>query len=408
MADFQEHDGRSSLTMTDRQREVVLLGDWLSWSPDSLPPSRWNRNIPFVTWIFANLGPRQCVEIGSGSGESFRPLCQIADRFSPKGQCIGIDPWKDDDGTSIWGRSIYEELRDRCETLHPDSASVLRMELDDAPSQFDPASIDFLHIAPPDRTRNSAPVDLSLWRPKLRAGSVVMVSRSTEDGVDDPMIKVWQLLSDWYPSAFVGSPYLAGVAQVPYETGAPLVEFLQSNATALSTFFRLLGERFEYRYVIGSDPMSPDALRRYFSQILSDHAEEVSRSDKQQAAALDALNEQIASINERLFVGAAEVNTLQAETDILLAKLASSAATYDREREDLHLRLSELNERHRQHLATLQHQINLRDIQINELSTHINAMVATRSWQITKPLRMIQRVLVRLRLAEHFRKSTPG
>ncbi len=385
--------------MTDRQRDVVLLGDWLSWGPDSLPPSRWNRNIPFVSWIFANRRPRLCVELGSRTGESFRPLCQIVDRFSPGSRCIGIDPWNGAGGTSGRRHSVYEELRDRCETRHPGSASVLRMELNDAVSQFDQECIDFLHIARPDDAADCAPLDLSIWRPKLRPGCVIMLSRSKQDGGDDPETKLWPLLSEWYPSTFLSSPHLMAVAQVPYEAEAPIVDFLRSDPTALSAFFRLLGQRFEYRHVIGSDPMSPDALRRYLSKVLNDHAEDIARLENQHAVAIDALDQQITSMDERLFVRSSELSNRQTEADILLARLASSAASYDREREDLHARVSELNERHSLDLATLQHQINLRDIHINELNTYINAITTTRSWRMTRPLRMVQAALIRLKVA---------
>src|SRR5690242_15534798 len=77
--------------MSDAARRDLLVGDWLSWNPASLPPSRWNAFVPLFAWVFDVVEPALTVELGCGTGESFRPLCELAGRVATPRRIVGVD-----------------------------------------------------------------------------------------------------------------------------------------------------------------------------------------------------------------------------------------------------------------------------------------------------------------------------
>jgi hypothetical protein len=343
-----------------------------------------------MSWIFWNLKPALSVELGSSSGDSFWALCQIADRFNRGSRTVGIDPWRTPSTTASQHNPVFEELRERCATHHADTATLLRMELNAAASEFEDKSVDLLHIAPRNYEADNAPLDLTTWRPKLRPGGVIVITGSKENSTDDSERKLWRLLSEMFPAVLVSASHLAGIAQIPHEGEAPLVELLEKESGQLSLLFRLLGERVEYRHVIGSDPISARGLRMYLSGLLAEHAALVHHMEEQHRSEIEDRDLRIISVNEQLIARAYEVNERQAEADALLARLSKYAAEYEREREGLRAQVEELHRERGIDIATLTHEINLREIRINTI-------MATRSWQVTKPLRAIQALLIRLK-----------
>src|SRR5579863_4355005 len=162
--------------MTEEAHEVVLLGEWLSWDPESIPASPWNQYVPFLAWLFENLRPGLCVELGSGGGDSFRVLSQIAARFSRGGRFVGIDAWEPDPLVPWQGNPVHDALTEFCATRQTDTASLLRMHLDEAASEFDEASIGCLHIARPDDLTVGPISDPAVWMSRVQKGGVIVVT----------------------------------------------------------------------------------------------------------------------------------------------------------------------------------------------------------------------------------------
>jgi hypothetical protein len=266
------------------------------------------------------------------------------------------------------------------------------MELNAAAGEFEDESIDLLHIARTSSEVDSSPLDLTTWKPKLRLGGVIVITSSAESAADDFGRKLWRGLSESFPSVLVDTSHLLGIAQIPSDEGTPLIALLEQQFSHLRTLFRVLGERVDYRHVIGAEPVSAHGLRLYISELLTEHADVFRRIEAQHQSEIDATNQKVASLSEQLLASAYEISERKTEADTLLATLSRYAADYERERNAFHTQLSELHHRHGADLDTLRHEINLRDIKIQ-------AIISTVSWQVTKPLRVIQRLLIRLGLA---------
>lgn len=365
--------------MTHSTPEDFLLGEWLSWSPQSLSPSSWNRQVPFACWLFESLSPNLCVELGTGSGQSFRALCQVADRFASGARLVGVDQWPVET-SAFWRRNAeYEALSEYCATRLPDRAALLRMPLNEAVGEFADGSIDFLHVAPlGDGIGGSVP-DLALWMPKIRPGGVVVVSSIVGDKPDDATQKLWHQLAEYCPFVSLAGPDLAGIGQVPADDGSRIVEILRTHSKSVSSLLRVLAERIEFRHLLGSEPVTAGGLRRHLAESIDVHAEEVARITAQSQEAREALQQELASISEQLLARWRQAEELQTEADCLLAKLAVQAAAHERELEGLRRELDRsVDERKRL------------EGEVEQREALIQAVTRTLSWRLTRPLRMIQ------------------
>ena len=411
--------------MTETAHEVPLLGDWLSWNPEGLPTSGWTQLVPFVAWLFEHLSPQLSVELGSGDGQSLRILCQVAARFSRGGKVVAVDPWTADPQSPWRGNPVYEGLAEYLAARYADLASLLRVQLDEAVSEFDDGSVGFLHIARTDHSLDSPPWDPAVWMPKMQPGGVILITKPADEGPDKVGTKIWRQLSECYPSFSMELPRFRGVVQVPHGGNAPIVDTLHAGSASLSILFRLLGERLDYRHVLGTDPVSSGGLRRSISAMISEHTDDIRSIQAQHSAALGWREGQLASVSERLEVRSREADELQGEADYLLAKLATQSAMHERERAAFQSHLAEvqnrlfeaqntsaqaraelelqftttLDERDAKHLADT----SALQAEIGDREDFIEAIMNTRSWRLTKSLRTLQ--ALRLAILRRSRRS---
>lgn len=388
--------------MTDSVHERLLMGDWLSWTPDSLIPSAWSHHVPFFAWLFAIRRPQLAVELGTGPGDSFRVLCQISERFTNDGQLVGIDQRPVDPVGNPHDRQSCSPLEDYCHIRHAGKASVIGMDLNEAAAEFSDASVDLVHVARIDSETEIGILDLAIWARKVRPGGVIVITTPSRDP-DDAARKAWQQIEEWYPSAVLDLPGLLGVAQIPLEGEVPLIAYLRAYPKGLSSLFRSLGERVEYRYLIGSEPKSGTALRRYISNLMEQHAEDVRRNEEEYRVARGRLEQEVADLSDRLTMRAHEVVALHSEIDMLMAKLATQAAAHERELTQLRQRavhdVAELEWRRSTELAdlTFMHATETATLhaEIAKREEHIQALTRTVSWRMTKPLRVVQSIRMR-------------
>lgn len=378
--------------MTQTAPSTLLAGTWLTWGPDSLPPSRRNRHIPLLAWIVERLHPRLTVEIGVGVGESFRPLCQLAERYGDRSRVVGVDSWHGD-GPGDWaGRSRYDLLAEYCATHHPEVASLVRTDPAEAVRDLTDASIDLLHIAAPVEGV-AATFDPSVWLAKVRPGGVVLVTSADELRQDGDTAKVWAQVSEGLPAVIVEVPAFAGIVQLPEGGGTPLVDILRSDTGAATALFRLLGERIEFRHSLGSEPIGPAGVQSYLATQADGHAAAVRRLEAQHEVARHSMEERLASTYDRLVEASSELGRARYETDYLLAKLADQGA-----------RIEALEAAHAAELLALEdkltqqgHRYNALERHAADQQAHISSMQATVSWRVTRPLRLVQRLRRKLR-----------
>jgi hypothetical protein len=270
------------------------------------------------------------------------------------------------------------------------------MELSEALSEFGDETIDFLHIVRTNDAIDSSPLDLATWMPKVRPGGVIVLTQVPDDR-DDSRSKVWRQLSEWYPSASIGLPGLLGIVQIPCDGRAPLVEFLQAESSGVSALFRALGERVEYRHVLSSEPLSSAGIRRYLSELIEQHADEIRRMEAERHALSEAHDRELASVSEKLLTQAYELSELQSEADYLLAKLASRAAAREREVAAYEGEIAELKAAKANELEQHVSETSLLHSELADREAHIQALSRTVSWRLTRPLRIVQSTRMKLR-----------
>jgi hypothetical protein len=384
--------------MTETQHEAGLLGDWLSWDPASLVPSDRNVLVPLLTWMFARLRPDLCVELGSHDGDTFRALCQIGDRFSPDGRLVAVDPWTPELRRAPLAQSAYEGLTEYCRTAHADRASVVRTDYLTAVSGFEDASIDFLHIASFAHTIDTSSLDVNLWIAKMRPGGAVVISGPDERDMDDSTRKVWQQFSDVFPSSVIRLPRPVGIAQLPSDRGAPLVEFLQAAPDELSSLFRMLGERTLYRHALGSEARSWRGVQKSRTSLTEAHAAELRGIQNRHRVHLEAIEHDLSAVSDRLLERAGEVQELQSEADFLLAQLASRSAAHERELADAARTHDDLTDDLMRRLGDRDTQLQRQGELLADQQAYAQAVTATLSWRATRPLRAVQSRLIRARV----------
>lgn len=387
--------------MDDTRQSEQLLGDWLCWDPGDLPPSPWNAEVPLLAWLTSTLRPSLCVELGAGDGDSFRALCQVTDRFGRSGRCVGIDTWLAPRDPQPPFTSPFEVLDDYCRTHHAQSASLLRTNVNAAVGEFEDESIDLLHVAQTSSGGADVAVDIGPWLRKVRRGGVVVVPSASEGSGDPQALKVWQEIASVHPAVVLRLRPSIGVAQVAPSSDEQLIEILSHDPRVTSAFFRLLGERTDLRHAVGSRAVSPEHLRRSFADLTSRHADEVRRLQGEHHAALETIKDELAATSTRLLTYAQETTALQAETDMLLARLASQTTRHDQEvsrlKERMEADTAQLRARHRAEIASLEHQLDQlqkqRDsdsVAIAQRDAEIAAIKNTVSWKVTWPLRVVQ------------------
>jgi hypothetical protein len=378
--------------MSTSRGEVSILGDALFWDADGLPASPWTARIPFLAWLVENLQPRSVVELGTGRGDSFRPLCLAVGRFAAGGKVLGVD---DRSGGSpvVTGMvpSDGVRLQEFCETRCPDTASVISVGVDEASKTQEVESIDLLHVTS-EALDTSA--DLTKWLPKIRPGGVILLSGSIGDEPSDTPANLWSRAFEGLPSASLDLLGPIGLAQVPAQGRAAIIEFLSSKQPQLGGLFHALGERDQFRHLLNGRPTTPKGITNYIDRLLEDHLREVQRSQAIHKLEAEMAEERLAASADRTAQQAQKINELERENNLLLAKLARYASVHARQLDDSQAEFT-------RQMGQLQRVCevdtgNLRG-HVDYLQAELTAIRATSSWRITRPLRAVRRALLRVK-----------
>ena len=182
-----------------REYASVIATDFLSGSSFLVPernlPSAWVGHAPFAFWLVDALKPRSIVELGVHTGFSYLVLCQAVHHLGLGTLCRGIDTWKGDEHSGLYGEEVYQKL---CRDHHRYTgfSRLIRSTFHDARSQVSDGSIDLLHI---DGSHHYEAVkrDFETWKPKLSNRAIVLFHDTNE-----PTFGVrgfWRELRDIYP-----------------------------------------------------------------------------------------------------------------------------------------------------------------------------------------------------------------
>jgi len=366
-----------------------------SFAPASLEfPSGWVGHLPFAAWSIKQIRPKVFVELGTHSGNSYFSFCQAVLEGGLSTKCYAVDTWQGDDHAGQYTENIFAKVSAHNQDRYSGFSQLLRTTFDDAASYFLDGSVDLLHIDGL-HTYEAVLHDFETWLPKLSPGAVVMFHDTNVRERNFGVWKLWSELQSRYPRniEFTHSHGL-GVLQLdngPDEKKIPWLDAVESEKSQLLTYFASLGTHQVERYGLIE-------ARRHATSLQAE-------LDKRE----ERLNSTVAELEKR----DQEVNSLRNTSSALseqiirlentVSRLNGNLAAFNTSISAHNETISQLNlsvvERDNQVLA-LRQQLQERDIQISNLirsvSDHtksIELMKTATSWRITKPLRMIKRLL---------------
>ncbi|WP_220340763.1 class I SAM-dependent methyltransferase [Lysobacter soli] len=205
-------------------------------------PYAWVGHIPFAYLLIDLLRPRQLVELGTDSGNSYLAFCQAVEHLGAPTRCTAIDCWQGDEHARFYGEHVYSTLRAYHDPRYSRFSTLLRSYFADAVGTFEDGSIDLLHIDGL-HTYEAVREDFETWLPKLSDRAVVIFHDCNVQGRD---FGVWKLIEE---------------LSARYRT----FEFRHSNGLAVVEVGSQVPEAF--RAFMDTALADPDAMRRYFEGI---------------------------------------------------------------------------------------------------------------------------------------------
>lgn len=223
-------------------------------------PYSWAGHIPFAYLLMDMLRPRQFVELGTDSGNSYLAFCQAAAALDVKVRCTAVDTWQGDEHARRYGEDVYRALKTYHDPRYGTFSKLHRGYFDDAVKTFADGSIDLLHIDGL-HTYEAVRHDFETWLPKLSTRAVV-VFHDTE--VRSRGFGVWKLLEE------LGNQF--PIMEFRHSNGLGVVQTGQDAPAAFREFLELCNKQ-------------PDVIRTYFEAVASTIVD----ADGQPCAGVDAV-----------------------------------------------------------------------------------------------------------------------
>jgi hypothetical protein len=205
-------------------------------------PYAWAGHIPFAYLLVDLLRPRELVELGTDSGNSYLAFCQAVEHLEAPTHCTAIDCWQGDEHARFYGEQVYNTLRAYHDPRYSGFSKLLRSYFADAVGQFADNSIDLLHIDGL-HTYEAVREDFETWLPKLSRHAVVVFHDCNVQGRD---FGVWKLIEELAPRYRI-------------------FEFKHSNGLAVVEVGDQIPEAF--REFMDAALADPTAMRAYFEGI---------------------------------------------------------------------------------------------------------------------------------------------
>lgn len=362
-------------------------------------PRAWVGHIPFAFWIIEQLRPCIVVELGTHYSHSYFSFCQSVRANGLSTKCYAVDTWQGDEHAGFYGEEVFTYVEARNQRKYHAFSRLLRMRFDDALSYFSDGTVDLLHIDGL-HTYEAVRHDFETWLPKLSSSGVVLFHDINVRERGFGVWRLWEELSTSYPHIEFEHSHGLGVLFVGNIQPSGITELLKEWSTLehrslVKNFFAKLG------HLVGLE---------YQAQ---GHNQTIAERDGQ----INGLNQAVTERDDQIVALTASVKEKEARIDDLESAVMAreSDALFLREeltRKDEDLRAKEgfiqsLEESVRQkdsQIASLNQGVAERDRQISSLNQavaerdgQIAAILSSRSWRITRPIRWLGDQLKRTR-----------
>jgi glycosyltransferase involved in cell wall biosynthesis len=443
-----ESDTGSVTHLREALAELAL--DSVFWTPSRIGSmSAWWGHVPFAHWLVSTLKPGTVVELGTHNGVSFAAFCEAIHRNRLLGRCYAVDTWEGDEQAGWYGEEVFQHLAAFIQSRYAAFAELLRMKFDEALPYFADGSVDLLHIDGL-HTYEAVRHDFDSWLPKLSARGVVLFHDTNVRERNFGVWKLWDELRELYPTFEFLHAHGLGIAAVGSETPRAVLDFCESSpetASIVRERLSQLGARWvtgEYATELKQHAQNLESERTSLGQSLAEHKAHTANLERERAALGQSLAEHKAHTanleRERTSLGrsladakahienleteraqtAREVDSISMELNVrandlqavqrrlavterqraaLADQLDSLIARHDAAEavaERLRQRIELLGNEHVRELSAVRqaasaHELALSRL-VNELSVTVNALHASTSWRVTRPLRGVKKL----------------
>jgi|GEM_PF-985073 len=155
----------------------------------------WTPHLHFAFDLVAVLKPRVLVELGVDRGESYFTFCQSAAENKTGTQCFGVDTWRGDQHAGGYDETTFAQVSTYNRVNYDAFSTLIRARFDAALENFEPESVDLLHIDGL-HTEHAVRHDFDSWLPRVRPGGVILLHDVDVRGRDFGAWKVWATLQE--------------------------------------------------------------------------------------------------------------------------------------------------------------------------------------------------------------------
>lgn len=252
-----------------------------SFHPKSLSaPNAWVGHLPFAAWLVSEMRPKNFVELGTHTGNSYFSVCQAVKFAGIDSRCFAVDTWAGDEHAGRYGEEIFKKVDSYNKENYSSFSTLLRMTFDEALESFSDGSVDLLHVDGL-HTYEAVRHDFETWLPKLSPGAIILFHDTNVRDKNFGVWRLWKELQVIYPNniEFFHSHGL-GVLQLNNPPDGRSVKWLLPDCPEkkmLNGYFESLGNyqinRFRVNELQGALLMRDERISELSGEILTANQE---------------------------------------------------------------------------------------------------------------------------------------